>query len=634
MEDPNPRQLTASGEPLDGVARWIDRVRRYPLPFFAIAGLAIGAFLAYAVGQGGAARWVWLVTLVVGGIPLVWHTVRRVLRGQFASDIIATLAIVAAIALDQAFAGVIIVLMQSSGEALDAFAFHRASSSLDQLLRRAPRRAQRRQGDAIVEIPVETVVVGDLLIVRSGDMIPVDGRVASGEALVDESTVTGEPLPVRRESGAHLLSGSVNVGGPFDLIAERVSGESQYARIVELVRTAQGRKPAIQRLADRYAVWFTPITVVVALGGWFLTQTPLTALAVLVVATPCPLIIATPIAVIGAVNRAADRGIVVKSGGAIEEVGRAKVVVFDKTGTITSGRPEVERIVPLAPSVAEHDLLADAATIEQFSSHPLALAVVREAKERGLRLPPPSELAEIPGAGMEGRVDGRKLLIGSASLVESRYGLDLAEAWAALTSATEVRGRLVSFVVADDRPIGAIVFADRLRPGVPTLVGRLGSLGVAHVVMLTGDRHANAQEIAHQAGLTEFEGELLPEEKVDRVVRFRKELGSTVMVGDGVNDAGALAAASVGIAMGAHGAGISTDAADVVLLVDDVSRVGDAVSLGQRMVSIARQGIIFGLGASGVLMVIAASGHVLPAIGAVLQELLDVAVIVNALRVR
>lgn len=613
-----------------GESRWT----LYGLPLWALAGLVAGLVLTYLLQQGAVARWVWYAVLIVGGTPLMVQTLLRVSRGQFASDVIATLAIVGAIALDEAFAGVVIVLMQSSGQALDAYAFHRASSSLDALLARAPRFAHRSEDGTVRDLPVELVRVGDRLVVRNGDLIPVDGTVASAIALIDESSLTGEPVPARRALGDLLLSGTANVGPPFEMVATRPSGESQYAQIVKLVRTAQERKPRIQRLADRYAVWFTPLAVVVAALGWALTSTPDTALAVLVVATPCPLIIATPIAVIGAVNRAADRGLVVKTGGAIEEMGRVQAVLFDKTGTITAGRPEVENVVTESTSMDARELLRFSAALEMLSNHPLATAVVRAARAQGVLVPTATEVEEVAGAGLAGNIEGHLVVVGSSSYVGARVGADPESTLPGLRARPDARGRMVSFVAIDGAVAGAILFSDRLRPGVPQMVQRLEQLGVRRVGIVTGDGQANALEIAQLAGIKTVRSGLSPQQKVDEVRRWREQYRSVAMVGDGVNDAAALAASSVGVAMGAHGAGISSEAADVVLLVDDVSCVPDGIRLGQRMDRIAKEGILFGLGASGVLMVIAASGFILPAVGAVLQEVIDIAVIVNALRVR
>ena len=616
--EPFPRRL----------GRWI---RDYPIPFLATAGLAAGLYLTYITGRPDVGRYVWYGTLIVGGFPLVYATGRRLWHREFASDVIATLAILAAIALDQSFAGAIIVLMQSGGEAIESYAHRRATASLDRLASRAPRWAHRYGGAGIEKIPVEQVRPGDRLVVRHGDVLPVDGTVASEVATIDESSVTGEPLPKTRARGAPVPSGTVNVGSAFDLVALRPSGESQYARIVDLVRRAQTQKPAIQRLADRYATWFTPTTVVIAILAAYFDHSALTALAVLVVATPCPLIIATPIAVLRAMDRCSDRGIVMKSGAAVEEIGRAQAVLFDKTGTLTAGRPEVERVVALGPLPTE-DLLRLAAAVEQFSSHPLAAAVSRRIT--GTTLPSVTNHHEFPGAGVAGTVEGRRVVFGSRGLCEMVTKRPLEQEWEAVLRSGETRGRLVSFLLLDGIATGAILFEDPIRPEVPGLAAKLRRLDVRAIGLLTGDNRQNAEDIARRAGISTVEADLLPEQKVAIVGEFRRRFGSTVMVGDGINDAAALASASAGVAMGAQGAGITAEAADAVLLVDDVSRVADGIALGQRMLRIARQGILFGLGASLILIGIASFGYIAPADGAVIQEGLDVVVIFNALRVR
>lgn len=619
-----PRRVTA-------LRRARQAILGYPIPSLALSGLVLGLYLNYALGRPDFGRAAWYLTLIVGGAPLILNTARRLARREFASDIVATLAIVGAIALDQPFAGVIIVLMQSGGEAIENYAHRRATASLDRLTQRAPRWAYRYDNGSLRRISVEEVHPGDRLSVRSGDVLPVDGEIVGGTAIVDEAAVSGEPLPRTLAAGETVLSGTVNVGTAFDLVALRPSRESQYARIVDLVRSAQTKKPAIQRLADRYATWFTPTTVLVALAAALLTQRALTGLAVLVVATPCPLILATPIAVLRAIDRASDRGIVVKSGAAVEEMGRAQVVLFDKTGTLTTGRPEIERVVSFGDSSAA-EVLRFAATLEQHSSHPLSDAVTRRVA--GSNLPPVENHHEFPGAGVAGTVEGRRLVFGSRGLCERVGHRQLAREWERIRASGPVQGRLVSYLLTDGVPVGAVLFEDPLRPEVLGLADRLRSLGIRQTGLLTGDNRQNAEEVARRAGIEHAEADLLPEQKVERVGEYRRRYGSTIMVGDGINDAAALAAASVGIAMGAQGAGISAEAADAVLLVDDVGRVADGIELGQRMLGIARQGILFGLGASLVLMGIASLGFIAPADGAVVQELLDVTVIFNALRVR
>jgi heavy metal translocating P-type ATPase len=608
--------------------RW---ARDFPIPFLAIAGLSTGLYLTYIVGRADFGRDVWYGTLIVGGLPLIYATARRLWHREFASDVIATLAILAAIALDQPFAGAIIVLMQSGGEAIESYAHGRATASLERLARRAPRWAYRYGGTGIEKIAVDQVRPGDRLAIRNGDLLPVDGTIASEAATIDDSAVTGEPLPKGRLAGAHVLSGTVNVGPTFDLVALRPSAQSQYAKIIDLVRHAQTQKPAIQRLADRYATWFTPTTVVIAILAAYFDHSALTALAVLVVATPCPLILATPIAVLGAVNRCSERGIIMKSGAAVEEIGRTQVVLFDKTGTLTTGRPEVERVVTLE-SLPAAELLRLAAAVEQFSSHPLATAVTRPLS--GTPLPLVSNHQEFPGAGVAGTIEGRRVVVGSRRLCERVTKRPLEKEWEAIVASGTVEGRLVSFLLLDGAAMGAILFEDPIRPEVPGLADKLRGLGVKEVGLLTGDNRRNAEDVAHRAGISRVEADLLPEQKVESVGKYRRQFGSTVMVGDGINDAAALATASVGIAMGAQGAGITAEAADAVLLVDDVSRVADGIALGQRMLQIAQQGILFGLGASLILMGIASFGYIAPAEGAVIQEGLDVMVIFNALRVR
>lgn len=606
-------------------------VRAYPLPFIAFAGLIIG--IALTLGANAeAARWVWYGTLIVGGIPVAAKTVRGMVRRRFAADVVATLAIVTAILTDEAFAGVIIVLMQTGGEAIDDYGFRRASSSLEALISRAPRLARLKKDDGIEEVQVDKVKVGETLVVRPGDLVPVDGTVKLGIAQVDESALTGEPLPRNKSPGEELLSGSVNVGPPFEMVATRISGESQYSRIVELVKSAQGERPPIQRLADRYAVWFTPITALIAFLSLAVTRSVDAFLAVLVVATPCPLILATPLAVISGVNKAAKESIIVKSGAAIEQIGRGRVVIFDKTGTLTFGTPVIDRVVSFDGEEAAMVKLA--ASIEQLSSHPVAVSMVREGKERFGELYSPINPSETPGQGVQAEVNGRKVVVGSQMFVEKCIQRTFDGKAEGVLRDAGLRGSLVSFIAVDGNPAGIIIFSDQLRPGVPSMIEKLREIGVEQTVMLTGDSWQNAGTVAKEAGIEKVRASLLPEQKVSEVRKFTQEFGASVMVGDGINDAPALATATVGVAMGAHGTGISAEAADVVLLVDDVTKVCDGMMIGQRMLRIAKQSIFFGMGGSFLMMGIASLGYIQPAVGAILQEVLDITVILNALRVR
>ena len=566
---------------------------------------------------------VFLVTLIAGGTPLVLETVKGIFRGRFAADIVATLAIVTAVILGQYFAGVVIVLMQSGGEALEAYAMRRASSSLEALMARAPKVAHRARGAEVEDVPVEAVRVGDEVLVRPGDLVPVDAEVIEGSSNVDQSALTGEPLPLRAAAGTHLLSGSVNLDGALRARALRPSEQSQYQQIVHLVEQARRERPPIQRLADRFAVWFTPVTLLMCGIAFLVTGSTTSILAVLVVATPCPLILATPVAVIAGISRAADLGVIVKHGRAIEQLGRASVVVFDKTGTLTLGQPTVAHVEGL-DGISAAEVLRLAAAVEQLSAHHLAHAVVEAGRGTTRSLPSVTEFRENPGRGVSGTVEGRQIHVGSPRHM-SDVGIAVSESAADGTAA---------YVAVDGHIVGTIQFADRLRHQVPSLMQRLVVLGVRETVMLTGDREAPAQAIAAQAGIRTVRANLMPGDKVAAVRELTRTHGNVLMVGDGINDAPALAAATVGVALGAHGTAVSAEAADVVLLVDDIARLGDAMAISRRMRRIALQSIGVGLGVSFALMVVASLGYITPAAGAVMQEALDAAVILNALRVR
>jgi len=629
------------------LANLFQTARAYPIPVLAFSGLILGSIVFLVLRLPVLANSIWYATLIVGGLPLVWGTLKGMFKGHFASDIIAMLAIIAAILLDQAFAGVIVVLMQSGGEAIEKYGLRRATSTLDDLLARAPRMARRKDSaNTIEEIQVEQVKMGDLLVVRQGDLIPVDGTIIAGTAEVDESALTGEPLPRSKTVGDLVMSGSISESGGFDMRADKVSEESQYSRIVKLVRQAQDEKPPIQRLADRYAVWFTPIALALSCVAFLITLNPIDVLAVLVVATPCPLILATPIAVISSVNRAAQDNIIVKGGAAIEQIGHAQVVAFDKTGTITYGTPSLEEIVSLDEKAGVNELLLKAASIEQFSSHIIAKSLVQEAQKRFHHLERVSHYEESPGLGAEALINDEMIAVGSRKFIDSI--VDGERSHEDFTVATkgqslllqkyqddgEGKGRMTAYIAINGRVSGIFYFSDQIRLGVPEMMHRLKSLGVIETVLLTGDNLENAVSIARQAGISNVEANLLPEQKVEIVRKLSEKYKTSVMVGDGINDAPALAAATVGVAMGAHGTGISAEAADIVLLVDDVTKVADAVYLGQRMLKIAKQGIYVGLGLSFVFMIIASFGFIPPAIGAMLQEVIDASVVLNALRAR
>jgi heavy metal translocating P-type ATPase len=589
--------------------------------------LVTGAALLRWPAAAPWAVWVWEAGLIVTGAPVVWRTVRGIFAGRLAADVVATLAIVGAALLLLPLAGLIVVIMQTGGEALERYAEGRASFAVRELEAAAPRFAHRiRDGDT-EDISVGEIVVGDQLLVRPGEMLPCDAEVTSGRSHVDVSRITGEPVPVSASPGTRLLSGSLNGEALLTVRAVALASESQYARIVDLVRSAQSSKAPLQRLADRYAVWFTPVTLAVCVVAYVASGDLVRVLAVLVVATPCPLILATPVAILGGINRAARRQIIIRNGTALEQLGQVTTAVFDKTGTLTIGHPEVSHVVARA-GFDEHALLRLAAGVEQGSSHQLARTVVDAARAGELEIPEPRWVREDPGRGVIGDVDGHTVAVGARSFVLEQAAHADGNVEALASAVTGLR----AFVAVDGDVTGAIGFADQTRAELGRSIEQLTRLGVRRTLVVSGDRAENVRAAAEQAGVSDVYGDLLPQDKV-AIVRALMADGETVMmVGDGTNDAPALSTAHVGVALAAHGGGIVAEAAGVVLLADDLSRVPDAIAIGRRTMRIARQSIWVGLGLSAVGMVFAALGALPPVAGAVVQEGIDLAVILNALR--
>jgi heavy metal translocating P-type ATPase len=596
-----------------------------------LAAIAAGGLLHLA-SEPRAGDAVWGVATAVVLVPLAWSVGRSLLHGDVGVDAIALVAMAVSLVLGEYLAGAVVGLMLAGGNALEDYAAGHARRQLRSLVARAPLSAQRRVGDVVEEVPVEELAVGDRVVVRAGEVVPVDGIVTSAEAVLDESALTGEPLPVPCKAGAPVRSGSANAGEAFELRTTRPASESAYAAIVRLVQQAESQKAPFVRLADRYAAVFLPVTLAAAGLAWGLSGDPVRALAVLVVATPCPLILAAPVAIVSGVSRAARAGVIVKGGTAIEQLGEARTVILDKTGTLTVGLPEIERLVAL-DGLDPEEALRLAASLDQLSAHSLAEALVHAAHRRGIALSFPANVEEGPGQGAEGIVDGRRVTVGSAAWLRLR-GYDVPDAAVARLDAQNNAGRAKVLVGVDHRLVAAVVLADHLRPDAHGLVDGLREAGIRHVAMATGDRTAVAEEIGREVGVDRVYAEQAPEEKLELVRSLRADnaLRPVVMVGDGVNDAPALALADVGIAMGAAGATVASETADAVILVDRVERVADAVRIGRRSLAIARQSVLAGIGLSLVAMVFAALGFIQPVFGALLQEGIDVAVILNALR--
>ena len=604
-----------------------ERVLRRTLLAIAIVGLTSG-ILARVADHSNLAGLFWTIVTVSVAASLAVSIVRDFFAGRLGVDAIALLSMTSALALGEPLAGAVVALMYSGGNVLEDIAVARAEHDLRSLVDRAPRVAHRRADHSIEDVSVGDIAVGDKILVRAGEVIPVDGVVWSETATIDESALTGEPIPVVRSKGTLVYSGSLNAGEAFEMTAASIAGESTYAGILRLVTAAQTAKAPFVRLADRYALIFLPFTIAVAGIAWLISGDLIRSLAVLVAATPCPLILAAPVAFIAGVAQSARRGILVKGGGPLEALAHAHTVLFDKTGTLTVGGARLLSI-DVAPGEKADDVLQLGASLEQASHHVLAGAIIQAALKRGLPLKMPMMVHESIGSGLHGVIDGKRVSAGSSDMVLAHRR---AEEWVlrAMRRASW-RSALVVFVAVEERPIGALLLADELRTETPHAIRKLREAGVARIVMVTGDRAAAAQTIGAALDLDSVLADRVPSDKVD-AVRTEQRLNPTIMVGDGINDAPALAAADVGIAMGARGASASSEAADVVILADRLDRVGEAIVIARRAHRIAVESIAVGIGLSTLAMLAATIGWLAPVPAAIVQEVIDVAVILNALR--
>jgi heavy metal translocating P-type ATPase len=592
------------------------------LPAFGLASGFAAPLLGLPEWQG----WVWAAFTVPVLLALLYEIVSSLRRGEVGLDIVAALSMTATLAVGENLAAVVVALMYSGGQYLEAFAERHARREMTAILARVPRTAVRHRNDVLEEVGLEEIVPGNRLLIRQGDVVPVDGTVASGVAILDQSALTGEPIPVQQRTGAEVMSGSTNAGDAFDLIASHHAAESTYAGIVRLVEEAQRSKAPMSRLADRFAMLFLGVTVLIAGVAWYWTGDPIRAVAVLVVATPCPLILAVPVAIVSGLSRAARFGILIKGGKAIEALGRVYSLVIDKTGTLTDGRARVVS-VNIRGEAAHDDILRIAASLDQASKHIIAETLVTEARDRKLQLSTPSNVIETAGEGIEGAVDGLAVVVGGIHFVRSR----LTGAAKSSPERAQKAGAVIVAVAIDGKMAGEIVLADELRAGTQTLLQCLRKLGIRRIVLATGDRREVAEAVAAGLGIDAVRSELTPDQKVLVVLTERKN-GPVMMVGDGVNDAPALAAADIGVAMGARGTAASAEAADVVLLVDHLDRIVPAIEIARHSRRIALESVVAGIGLSLLGMIAAALGHITPVQGALLQEAIDVAVILNALR--
>lgn len=589
----------------------------------AVLGLATGTLLWFG-GMPVLAPFAWAAGTAPVLLALLVQIVVSLRRGDVGLDVVAALSMSAALAFGEPLAGNVVALMYSGGQLLETFAAGRARREMTALLGRVAKTAMVYTDKGLAERPIADIVPGDRLLIRRGEVLPVDGTTASPAAELDLSALTGESVPVTVAKGGDALSGSTSVGASFDLVAVRPAAESTYAGIVRLVEAAQSSKAPMVRLADRYAMGFLLLTVALSAAAWILSGDPLRALAVLVVATPCPLILAVPVAIISGMSRTARVGVLVKGGGVLETLARVKTAILDKTGTLTHGQATVTRIIA-APGQTEDEILRLAASLDQASGHVVAIALIEAAAARGLALSLPLDTRETPGEGIEGSIDGQKLIVGGRDFVAGKTS-----ATAGLVAEATPGAMTVSLGI-DGTLAGIIVLQDNLRTDAETVLKDLRAAGVSRIVLASGDRTDIVEAIGQRLGLDRIAGELSPEGKV-AVIRDEARSGTVMMVGDGVNDAPALAAADVGVAMGARGTAASSEAAGVVLLVDQLAPLAQAIVIARRTRTIALQSVVVGLGLSFAAMLAAAFGYLPPVQGALLQELIDVAVILNALR--
>jgi len=592
--------------------------------FFSSTVLLLGGGTAWLLAPTPADV-LWIAGTVLGLVFSVGWTIAAIRRGQLSVDVIAVLALAGALVVNEPFAGAMITVMLASGQLLEARAAARARRELSLLVERAPRTARRRVDGGVVEVPVDDVVVGDRLLVGTGEIVPVDGRLLS-PAVLDESALTGEPLPVERITGDDVRSGVVNAGQPIDLLASATAAASTYAGVVRLVEQAQASSAPFVRAADRFAILFVPLTLVLAGVSWAVSGDAVRAVAVLVVATPCPLLLAAPIAIMSGLSRAAHLGVVIKGGGALERLAGGRVMLFDKTGTLTQGHPVLSDVVT-AGGIDADEVLRLAASLDQVSAHVLASAIVTGGTRRGLALQMPEDVHEVHGYGLEGTVGNHKVRLGKASWIVD----ESAPPWVRqVRRRADLDGSLTVFVAIDDEPAGAFLLEDAIRPDAPRMVRALRQVGITRVVLVTGDRADIADMVGRIVGVDAVLADCDPADKLAAIERESAH-GATIMVGDGVNDAPALAAAGVGVALAARGATASSEAADVVLTVDRVDALADAILIARRSKAIALQAVLVGMGLSFVAMIFAAIGLLPPAAGAVVQEVIDVLAIGIAL---
>jgi len=597
-------------------------LRQYKLFSLAILAVIIGLILQF-LNQDTAVKWVLGTVAIIEALPLLKDMLDDVRGGSYGIDILAATAIVVSVILQQDWAAIVIVVMLTGGESLEDFAEHRAQTELNALLERAPQLAHVIRGAKEIDIKASEVKVGDKLVIRPGEVVPVDAKITDGHSEFDESNLTGESLPQIKEVGGEILSGTINLEGAISATALHTAADSQYQQIVKLVRSAAASQSPFVRLADRYSVPFTIAAYAIAAAAWIVGGHPIRFLEVIVVATPCPLLLAAPIALISGMARASKFGIIVKTGSALEKLAEAETIAFDKTGTLTLGELRVADIVTFNKAT-KNEVLSLAASLEQNSNHVVARAVVLTAQDKKLNFSKAKHVQEIPGRGLKASLKGQQVLAGQLGLLEDN-NIPLPKDFKKST----IKQTAV-YVASDEKLLGIITLQDEVRPEAQTTLKRIHDLGITHTLMVTGDNRTTAEAIAKQLGIDNVQAEMLPGDKLHALESVHER--PLVFVGDGVNDAPVLTAADVGIALGARGSTAASESADMVIMTEGVGKVATAIAIAKRTFSIARQSILVGIFISLALMIVFATGKFSPLLGAILQEVVDIIVIFNALR--
>lgn len=614
------------------IRRSVFRSREARIAILALGAIALHLVLRYALPPWGAVETLGglplfdlplLAGLALGGAPLVWTLLRQALRREFGSDLLAGISIVTAILLGEYLAGTLVVLMLSGGQALEAFAVRSASSVLEALAKRMPASAHRRSGSEIADVPLDEVEVGDRLVVFPHDICPVDGEVEEGVGSMDESYLTGEPYRIEKTPGSNVLSGAVNGDSVLVVRATQRAVDSRYTKIMEVMRASEQRRPRLRRLGDQLGAVYTPLAVGLAIAAWAISGEKIRFLAVLVVATPCPLLIGIPVAIIGSISLAAKRGIIIKDPAVLEQISTCRTAIFDKTGTLTYGQPQLTEVVPLS-GFSANAVLADVASLERYSRHPLSGAILDAAKAKALPLSPATAIGERAGEGLVGTVGGRTLRVGSRSGL-AKESADLA---AALPAA---EGGLECVIRSDGRPAALFRFRDTPRQEGASFIRHLKPQHrFDRVLLVSGDREEEVRYLAREVGIREVYFSQTPEQKVE-ITRAETARAATLFMGDGINDAPALATATVGIAFGQN-SDVTSEAAGAVILDSSLGRVDELLHIGRRMRSIALISAVGGMALSVLGMGLAAAGWLSPVAGAIAQEVIDVAAVLQALR--